>query len=223
MASPESATLPERTVGRSILSGIGLVFAMISFWIVVPDEFVPAAWAAVGLAALEAGNALDVRAYRLQAQAIAAFAALSAFGFTLAEGHPHRIIAISLLIAVHVGYRFLSAGRADFEGTIPPAHEVASAILAASLIYQEVSGSLLTVAWGAEALVLLGAGFVFRERPLRLEGLAMFMVCVLKLFLWDLRNLDTPYRILSFIVLGLILLGVSWIYTRFREQLQKLL
>ncbi len=91
------------------------------------------------------------------------------------------------------------------------------------LIYQEVSGRVLTVAWGAEALVLLGIGFVFRERPLRLHGLALFLICVLKLFLYDLRNLETPYRILSFIALGLILLGVSWIYTRFREQLQKLL
>ena len=43
-------------------------------------------------------------------------------------------------------------------------------------------------------------------------------MCVLKLFLYDLRNLETPYRILSFIALGLILLGVSWVYTRFREQ-----
>jgi uncharacterized membrane protein len=71
--------------------------------------------------------------------------------------------------------------------------------------------------------VLLALGFAFRDRWLRLQGLGLFLVCVLKLFLYDLRNLDTPYRILSFIALGLILLGVSWIYTRFREQLQKLL
>jgi uncharacterized membrane protein len=30
-------------------------------------------------------------------------------------------------------------------------------------------------------------------------------------------------RILSFIALGLILVGVSWIYTRFREGVQKYL
>jgi uncharacterized membrane protein len=43
------------------------------------------------------------------------------------------------------------------------------------------------------------------------------------LFLYDLRNLETLYRILSFVALGLILLSVSWIYSRFREQVEKLL
>ena len=200
-----------------------MVFALIGLWITVPDEFVPAAWATLGLAALEAGVALEVQEYRLQGQAVALLAALSACGFTLPDGHPHRVLGIALLIAIHVGFRLRSAGSAGWEGKLPPMHEVISGILAAALIYQEVSGSLLTVSWGAEALVLLGIGFAFRDRPLRLQGLALFMICVLKVFLYDMRNLETPYRILSFIALGLILLGVSWIYTRFREQLQKLL
>ena len=72
-------------------------------------------------------------------------------------------------------------------------------------------------------MVLLGIGFVARERLLRLQGLVLFLVCILKLFLYDLRNLETMYRILSFIALGLILLGVSWIYTRFRENIRRLL
>ena len=42
-------------------------------------RFVPAAWAALGLAVLEVGNALDVQAYRLEAQAVAGIAAISAF------------------------------------------------------------------------------------------------------------------------------------------------
>lgn len=223
VTSEDIATPLERNEIRSILSGIGLILGMVALWIVVPDEFLPAAWAALGLAALEAGNALSVRAYRWEGQTIALFAALSAFGLTLSDGHAHRILAIALLVAVHVGFRFLSPAGVGIEGKAPLLHEGASAVLVAALLYQEVSGGLLTTAWGTEALVLLGTGFVFRERPLRLDGLGMFLVCVLKLFLYDLRNLETPYRILSFIALGLILLGVSWVYTRFREQLQKLL
>jgi uncharacterized membrane protein len=46
---------------------------------------------------------------------------------------------------------------------------------------------------------------------------------VLKLFLYDLRELETVNRILSFIVLGLILVGVSWMYTRFRDRVQRYL
>jgi uncharacterized membrane protein len=95
--------------------------------------------------------------------------------------------------------------------------------LLGALIYHEVTGSVLTVAWGVEAVVLLAAGFALRDRVLRLSGLALFLICTLKLFFWDLRNLETLPRIVSFIVLGLLLVTVSWVYTRFRDQVQRFL
>jgi uncharacterized membrane protein len=82
---------------------------------------------------------------------------------------------------------------------------------------------MLTLSCGGEGIALLVLGFILRERALRLSGLAVLVACVGKLFLYDLRNLETLYRILSFIGLGAILLGVSWIYTRFREQVQRFL
>ncbi len=95
--------------------------------------------------------------------------------------------------------------------------------LLGALIYHEVTGSLLTVAWAVEAVVLLAAGFALRDRVLRLSGLALFLICTSKLFFWDLRNLETLPRIVSFIVLGLLLVTVSWVYTRFRDQVQRFL
>ena len=103
------------------------------------------------------------------------------------------------------------------------AAEVVATALMGAVLYNAVSGSVLTVAWGLEGLVLLSAGFALRDRIFRLQGLGMVLGCTLKLFLRDLRNLETPFRILSFIVLGLILLGVSWIYSRFREQVRRIL
>jgi uncharacterized membrane protein len=44
-----------------------------------------------------------------------------------------------------------------------------------------------------------------------------------KLFVYDLRELDTVSRILSFIVLGVMLMAASWLYTRFRDKLSRLL
>jgi uncharacterized membrane protein len=105
----------------------------------------------------------------------------------------------------------------------PVVFSLLAALLWSALLYGKVSGSLLTVAWGLEGLVLLGAGFTLRARLLRLQGLVLLTVCILKLFLYDMRNLETLYRILSFVALGLILLCVSWIYSRFREHLKKLL
>jgi uncharacterized membrane protein len=76
---------------------------------------------------------------------------------------------------------------------------------------------------GAARRGLLGAEFLPGQRVLRLQGLVILLICILKLFLFDLNNLETLYRILSFVALGVILLGVSWIYTRFRDQIKRLL
>jgi uncharacterized membrane protein len=79
------------------------------------------------------------------------------------------------------------------------------------------------VAWGIEGVALLGSGFPLRDRALRLSGLALLLGCILKLFLWDLRHLETLARIFSFLALGLFLVGVSWIYTRFRGRVERYL
>lgn len=86
------------------------------------------------------------------------------------------------------------------------------------LLFYEVSGNLLTVAWGLQGAVLLGVGFPARERVLRLSGLLLLGVCILKVFVYDLRELEALPRILAFIVLGLLLLATSLVYTRFRER-----
>jgi len=76
---------------------------------------------------------------------------------------------------------------------------------------------------GLEGVALLVAGFPLRDRILRLSGLALLIGCIGKLFVWDLRNLETLPRIFSFVILGALLVAVSWIYTRFRETVQRYL
>jgi uncharacterized membrane protein len=99
----------------------------------------------------------------------------------------------------------------------------AATISAAALLWRQVSGSMLTVSWGIQGLALLALGFPLGDRILRISGLALLLVCILKLFAWDLRHLETVPRILSFIALGLILVAVSWVYTRFHERVSKYL
>jgi uncharacterized membrane protein len=91
------------------------------------------------------------------------------------------------------------------------------------LLYNEVSGQMLTEVWALEGASLLVLGFVERERVLRYCALALLGVCMLKVFFYDLRNLETMARILSFIVLGLLMLAVSFIYTRYYDRLRRYL
>jgi uncharacterized membrane protein len=134
--------------------------------------------------------------------------------------------AVRLAIAIPVAAVFYLCSfiaRPEQNRQAPMYFSVAATMLLAAILYESVSGSLLTVCWGAEGLVLLAACFALRDRVFRLQGLGLLLACTLKLFPYDLRNLETPYRIVSFIVLGLILLGVSWIYSRFREQVRRIL
>lgn len=93
----------------------------------------------------------------------------------------------------------------------------------AFLIYLEISGGYLTLAWAAMGIGLLMAGFFVRDRALRLTGLVSAIVCIIKVFLYDARVLDAPLRILAFVCLGGALILISWAYTRFKDRFQELL
>jgi len=95
-------------------------------------------------------------------------------------------------------------------------------VLLAAFLFYEVSGSWLTIAWGLQGTALLLAGFGLRDRQLRLSGLVVLGVCILKAFSYDFRELETVFRIFSFIGLGTLLITVSFVYSRYREQLRRL-
>ena len=70
----------------------------------------------------------------------------------------------------------------------------------------------LSVFWSVSAVVLLAIGFGRRIAPLRYLAIALFGITVVKVFVVDLANLETVYRIVSFIVLGVLLLAASFLY-----------
>jgi len=53
----------------------------------------------------------------------------------------------------------------------------------------------------------------------RITAMGLLGLSILKVFLYDLSFLGQPYRIVSFIVLGLILIGASYMYARFRNSI----
>ncbi len=80
-----------------------------------------------------------------------------------------------------------------------------------------------TIVLAFEAILAVAAGLSLARRPIRLGGIALFLFSILKVFVYDLSELDTLPRIFSFIVLGLLLISASWGYTKYRQQLQKYL
>ena len=198
-------------------STAGALLAAILLRAVLPQAWIGPAWAMEALLLAAAATRLDRAVLRGQACAAAMAAFLCAWILNLDPGAP--ALAAAAAIACLYGAQ-LATGRGD---PSRPYYSLLAGVLTAALLYSRVSGSVLTVAWGLQGLALLGSGFPLRERVLRLSGLALLLACILKLFFYDLSYLDTLPRILSFLTLGVILLGVSWIYTRFRDRIQRYL
>jgi len=72
----------------------------------------------------------------------------------------------------------------------------------------------LSVLWTVYATILILVGVQQKSALLRWQALALFGLVVFKVFLFDLASLDRAYRILSFLVLGSVLMIVSFLYTR---------
>jgi hypothetical protein len=84
-----------------------------------------------------------------------------------------------------------------------------------------IGGRYETVGVTSAAIVLLGLGIVFRSALYRRFGLGVFLYALGRVYLIDLSGLETVYKITAFIVLGAVLIAVSYLYTRFKDQFQK--
>jgi len=76
---------------------------------------------------------------------------------------------------------------------------------------QELALSMLWLVW---ALGLLGTGLWKKSQPIRWQALVLLGVVIVKVFLFDLSFLEKFYRIISFLLLGLALMLISFYYQR---------
>ncbi len=68
--------------------------------------------------------------------------------------------------------------------------------------------------WLAFGVALLAAGIVLKSQPARLASAAVVILTIAKVFLHDLAGVQGIFRALSFIGLGLVLMGIGWLYQR---------
>jgi uncharacterized membrane protein len=120
-------------------------------------------------------------------------------------------------------------------GVRPPQYSAAAAVIAVALALLYLSlevrtlfhGEVLTrdptsdaeqytysAVWLAFGVALLAAGVLLRSQAVRFASAAVVVLTVLKVFLIDMRDLTGIYQGLSFIGLGVVLLGIGWLYQR---------
>lgn len=90
--------------------------------------------------------------------------------------------------------------------------------LAASVEYlPEARHAAQSVLWTGFSIALIALGFWRRLPAVRVVALALFALTLLKVFLLDMSQASKPFRIISFLVLGLVLIVTSFLYHKFRH------
>lgn len=100
-------------------------------------------------------------------------------------------------------------------------YALVASVALTTLIITKTQGAVMTVILAIEGLILFLAGFLLKEKNWRMFGLIVLLITLCKTFLVDLRQLETLYYILSVISLGVVLLFVSYVYTKHKDKIKK--
>ncbi len=90
-------------------------------------------------------------------------------------------------------------------------------------IVESVTSLVLGLLWALYAAALIVLGIVRRSRWVRIAGLGLLAIPVIKLFTFDAFQLEQEYRVAAFIGLGFILLIGGFLYQRYRRIIQEFL
>ncbi len=77
----------------------------------------------------------------------------------------------------------------------------------------------ISILWGSYALLMIVLGIWKRMQHLRIMGMVIFAMTLVKLLLYDLDRLSTIAKAGLFILMGVFLLLVSYLYLRFKNKI----
>jgi uncharacterized membrane protein len=75
----------------------------------------------------------------------------------------------------------------------------------------------LPILWGLCSFAFMWLGMHYKYRTLRIISLSLFTLTLLKLFIFDIRNIPAGGKIAAFFSLGVLLLVVSFMYQRLKK------
>ncbi|HKW64858.1 MAG TPA: DUF2339 domain-containing protein [Candidatus Acidoferrum sp.] len=227
----------ESPLMRFLYAGLALTFATLSIPIRLDEKWITLAFAVEGAVLVWTGFRSVVSALRAGGYLLLAISALRllvfplpARQFLLNERFATYAVLIACIAAVLLAAREQPAVSAEERGLLGALAVSINffTLLAFSLelwdyfgrqsglgidsaLAQHLSLSLL---WTTYASVLIGLGIQRKSSLLRWQALSLFGLVVIKVFIYDSSFLERFYRIVSFFILGLVLLAVSFLYQR---------
>ena len=229
--------LPDKkaSTARLVFAGLALTFVTLAIPIRLEGKWITMAWALEGAILIWSGFKAPARELRwaglllyvvvmlrllsieisadrflLNPRFFAFVVAVACFAYSLwlsrvnkLEGVERNVFGFLGIAANGFAIGALSLEVWDLFGRMP------SDVALDKNLAQQLGLSLL---WTIYATFLILMGVRKASPPLRWQGLALLGLAVGKVFLYDLSSLEKAYRIVSFVVLGLLLLVVSFYY-----------
>jgi uncharacterized membrane protein len=79
--------------------------------------------------------------------------------------------------------------------------------------------AVLTIVWGLCSFGLMWLGMRYKNKTLRIISLSLFCLALLKLFFFDIANVSEGGKIIAFILLGVLLLTISFMYQKLKKMI----
>jgi uncharacterized membrane protein len=231
----------------ALLVGLGIALTAVGLGEALHGPALVCGWAAAAVALAALGSRLDatpdpaLSSAERMLLAAGGFLALAAGHTLIVEAPPsaifegvHSLGEAAVAIAACVAAAFACA---HFARQVSPAGaQVAAFAGATGLVYlgsvvivdtvgvygfgetRQSGQAWLSAFWTVTAIGAVIVGLLRRQAVLRLGGLALLAVAIVKVWTYDLAELDELARVLSFVGLGLLLLVGSFAYARIKPE-----
>ena len=77
----------------------------------------------------------------------------------------------------------------------------------------------ITILWGVYSLAMIVLGIWKKNKVIRVAAIVLFGVTLAKLFLYDLSSLTTIAKTIVMVSLGILLLVISFLYTKYKQSI----
>jgi hypothetical protein len=218
-----------------------------STWVPVPDGevWVTAIWAGMATVLLALAWMMRRRTFLVQSMTLVVAVVARGFFVDLSAESPvdfwqgplfHLgVTAVILLAALPFAFRLSREGAFDVPTFSLPSDLLlilrspqqwfffAAFALEIVALAVKLSSGHITISWSLLGLGVFLFALAVGERLYRLAGLGLLLISVAKILLMDVWKLSPSDRYTTLIVLGLALLAVSFLYTRFGAAIRKFL
>lgn len=224
------------SVTRLLFAGLALTFITLAIPIRLEGKWITIAWAVEGAMLVWSGYRAHVRQLRWAALVLFGIVGVRVLLLLDAPEPPMAffnarfaiflVTVVAFLVSAFIFHRNreeagsgekllfrLLAISANFFLLLGLSLEVWSSLAGAEDVY--LARHLgLSILWLGYAALLILVGVKIEAPALRWQGLVLIGVVIAKVFLVDLAFLARTYRVLSFLILGGLLIGLSFLYQK---------